>query len=363
MISNLFSSCTGQDETESFNKSDAQDSRSPKIKLNGNNDPTYPRYQELIGDTPLLDLSALANPKVKGVRILGKAEFLNPGFSMKDRIAQNILTKALASGKLRKGGTVVAASSGNTGASIAMLSAMMGLNAVIITSPKCSKEKMDCIRAYGAELIVSKPGQNYMDMEVELANEHPDWFAFDQYNNPSNPEAHWKSTGPEIWEQTKGGVTHFVMAGSTGGTVSGVGKYLKEHNPDVKIVLADPIGSIFAHYYHTKEVIRSEHKFLVEGVGKETIPGAMDFTVIDSVMRISDADAFKTCRKLASSEGILVGGSAGLNVHAAIQLANEAEEPCTIVTILCDLGIKYLSKIYNDDWLAENGCQPMKSMS
>jgi cysteine synthase len=317
--------------------------------------PQVVRYRELIGNTPLLDLTAMANPKIPGVRVLGKAEFMNPGFSHKDRMAQNIITKAMSTGRLPQGGTVVAASSGNTGASIAMLCSMMSLKAVIITSSKCSKEKMDSIRAYGAKLIISKPGQNYMEMEHELALANPEWFAFDQYNNPNNPEAHFLSTGPEIYQQTSGQVTHFVMAGSTGGTVSGVGKYLKQQNPDIQVVLADPVGSIFAHYHEHRELTEPK-KFLVEGVGKENIPGAMDFNVIDDVIRVNDKDAFRMCRALAQKEGMLVGGSAGLNVHAAIEFANAATEPCTIVTLLCDSGIKYLSKVYNDEWLEQNKC-------
>ena len=279
-------------------------------------------------------------------------------------MAHRIITTALRNGKLRPGGTVVAASSGNTGAAIAMLCAMLKLKAVIITSPKCSKEKQDSIRAYGATLLISKPGQDYMAMEHELAAENPSWFAFDQYNNPANPEAHETSTGPEIWAQTAGTVTHFVMAGSTGGTISGVGKCLKERSGGkVKVVMADPVGSIFAHYHATMdkatgkngEVIKSQ-PFLVEGVGKSTIPGAMNMAVVDEVVKVTDRDAFTMCKKLASTEGMLVGGSAGLNVHAAVDLANSLTEPATVVTVLCDLGIKYLTKVYNDEWLAANNC-------
>jgi len=318
------------------------------------------RYSDLIGCTPMIDLTSLASPKVPGVRVLGKAEFLNPGFSMKDRMAQRIITMAMETGELPRGGTVVAASSGNTGAAVAMLCAMLGLKAVIITNPKCSKEKQDSIKAYGATLIIAKPGEDYMAMEHQLAKENPGWFAFDQYNNLANPEAHYTTTGPEVWEQSHHKVTHFVMAGSTGGTVSGVGTFLKEMNPEVQVVLADPIGSIFTHYHKTlretgQGEIRPGQKFLVEGVGKESIPGAMNMSVIDRVIPVSDKDAFQTCRDLATKEGILVGGSAGLNVRAAIDLANSMEKPAVIVTVLCDTGIKYLSKIYNNNWLLENG--------
>jgi len=317
------------------------------------------RYSDLIGCTPMIDLTALTSPKVAGVTLLGKAEFLNPGFSMKDRMVHAVLTDALASGNLTVGGTVVAASSGNTGAAVAMLCAMMGLKAVVITNHKCSREKQDSIRAYGAQLIIADAGQNYMDMEAQMAQQNSSWFAFDQYNRLANPQAHYASTAPEIWEQSDRKLTHFVMAASTGGTISGVGKYLKEQNKNIEIIMADPVGSSLAHYHETLVAtgtgeLRPAGKFLVEGVGKESIPGAMNMSIIDRVIRVTDADAFKTCRELAHKEGVLVGGSAGLNVHAAIEVANSVSEPAVIVTVLCDLGIKYLSKVYNDDWLKEN---------
>lgn len=308
------------------------------------------KYTELIGETPLIDLSGVINPKVEGVRLYGKAEFMNPGFSMKDRIVKHVLSTALALGDLRAGGTVVCASSGNTGASVAMLCPTMGLQAVIITSPKCSKEKMSAIAAYGATLIVEK---DYMSKEIALAKENPDWMAFDQYNNALNPEAHYLGTGREVWEQTNGEVTHFVMSGSTGGTMSGCGRYLKEQNPAIRTLLADPKGSVF-HTFHLKGVAGTpSQKWEVEGAGKETIPGCIDFSYIDDVVQVTDNEAFTMCQKLARQEGLLVGGSAGLNVHAAVELANSMDTPCTIVTILCDMGIKYLSKVYDNEWLSE----------
>lgn len=312
---------------------------------------SFPKYMEMIGNTPLIDISSLVKkPKCPGIRVLGKAEFMNPGFSMKDRIVNHILRSALKDGTLEPGGTVVCASSGNTGASVAMLSATLGLNAVIITSPKCSKEKMSAIRAYGATLHIE---QDYMGAEIRLAKENPNWLSFDQYNNRLNSEAHYLGTGTEVWEQTNGEVTHFVMSASTGGTISGVGKYLKKQKPEVNIILADPYGSIF-HQYHNKGTInKPKQKTEVEGAGKEELTGVIDFQVIDDVVQVTDADAFSMCKELACSEGILVGGSAGLNAFAAIRLAEQMEEPCTIVTILCDMGIKYLSKVYDDDWLME----------
>ena len=310
----------------------------------------------MIGNTPMIDISAMANPKVPGVVVLGKAEFMNPGFSMKDRIVQHIFNCAEERGLLKPGMTVVAASSGNTGASVAMISAMRGYKAVIITNAKCSKEKCDAIKAYGAELMVVPSGVDYMQKETDLAIENPSWFSVNQYDNLDNPQAHYQGTGAEIYQQTFGRVTHFVAAGSTGGTVSGVGRYLKQKLPGVKILMADPVGSIFYDYWKTGKV-GTAGKFLVEGVGKNNIPGAMDFSVVDGMLQVTDLEAFQTCRDLACKEGICVGGSAGLNVAAAIRLANEATEPCVIVTILCDLGVKYLSKVYNPEYLAKNGVE------
>lgn len=325
------------------------------------------RYENLIGSTPLVDITSLANPKVPGVKVLGKCEFLNPGFSMKDRIVKNIFDKAEESGLLRPGGTVVAASSGNTGAAVAMLAAMRGYRAVITTSPKCSQEKMANIRAYGAELIVSPSGlaeshpDSYMNMATRLAKENEGWFDVNQYENQDNPEGHFLTLGPEIWEQTVGRVTHFVAGGSTGGTISGTGKFLKGKNPEIQCVLADPEGSVFYEYYMSRKVTQPL-KFLVEGVGKGSIPGCMDFTVVDDVLKVSDQQAFSRCHQLARTEGLMVGGSAGLNTEAAIRIANTVEEPAVIVTVLCDLGVKYLSKVFNDTWLNENNMDNMTTM-
>jgi len=321
--------------------------------------PQYAKYADLIGNTPLIDLSEVVPNCPPDVTLLGKCEFLNPGFSVKDRIVRHIFNKAEAAGKLRPGATVVAASSGNTGASTAMLCAMRGYKCVITTDPKCSKEKCDSIRSYGAELIVTASGlsadhpDQYMNLANRLAKENPDWFDVDQYENLDNPAAHYSSLGPEIWEQTNGTVTHFVAAGSTGGTVSGTGRFLKEQNSDVRVLMADPTGSIFKTYYETGELTKPG-KYLVEGVGKGNIPGTMDFKVVDSMVEVHDREGFHMCRRLAATTGLMVGGSAGLNVAAAVKIAEQCTGPATIVTVLCDLGVKYLSKVYNDDWLVQN---------
>lgn len=314
----------------------------------------YPTSLDLIGNTPLVDITAVCNPKNPKTVILGKAEFINPGYSMKDRITAHIFSKAEREGVLKEGMTVVAASSGNTGCSVAMMCAIKGYKAVVITNEKCSGEKRAAIKAYGAELIISDPDKCYMQMETDLAKANPAWFSVDQYNNLNNPEGHYRSTAPEIWRQTDGEVTHFVAAGSTGGTISGIGSYLKETKPSVNIVLADPTGSVFKNYFKTGEI--GEMKpFLVEGVGKNNIPGAMDFGVIDGIVDVNDKEAIRMCRTIASRTGLCVGGSSGLNVEACARIAEESDEPAVIVTMLCDSGIKYLSKMFNDEWLQENG--------
>jgi cysteine synthase len=308
--------------------------------------------------TPLLDLSGLLSPDAaaSGVKLMAKAEYNQPGWSMKDRIAEHILMSAIQSGKLAApGGTVVAASSGNTGASVAMWCARLGLKSVIITDKKCSQEKKDSIKAYGAELIVAEKGQDYMAMEIALGKENPDWFTFDQYNNPLNSEAHYLTTGKEIWDQTNGQVSHFVMTASTGGTITGVSRFLKENQPKIEVVLADPEGSALCHYVRTKDLVQPPTKTIIEGAGKLNIPGVLDITNINDVIQVSDKSALTMCHTIARSQGLLVGGSSGVNVHAATELANTLREPSVVVTLLCDSGIKYLSKVFSDDWLTENG--------
>ena len=300
----------------------------------------YPRLRELIGNTPLLDItSMMPRPNKHGVKVqvLGKAEFMNPGLSHKDRIITNILDKAEKAGKIKPGSVLLAASSGNTGSSLSMIAAMRGYKAVVITNDKCSRETQDAIRMYGARLIVAKPGQDYMKMELEYGKENPSWFMVNQYDNLDNPEAHYKTTGPEIYEQTNGTITHFVMGASTGGTISGVGKYLKEKNQDVKVVLVDPVGSVLKGYQETGLVIPAhKKKYFVEGVGKGSVPGAYDRNQIDSCIQVNDLESFAMCHALAMQEGISVGGSAGLNVFGALKVAESVTEPAVIVTLLCD---------------------------
>jgi len=333
---------------------------------------TYQRFSELIGNTPLVDLSSLLSKEQqnRGVQILAKAEFMNPGFSIKDRIMKHIFDRAEASGALRPGMTVVAASSGNTGAATAMLCAMRGYKCIITTNKKCSREKADSIKAYGAELVVGPEGvaadspEHYMNIPADLMAGNPDqYFDVNQYDNPQNPEAYYLTLAPEIWAQTNGTVTHFIAAGSTGGTVSGVGRFLKEQGTGVEIIMPDPAGSIFKEAYENGGQHGKAKKFLVEGVGKDTIPGALNFDVVDRMLVVTDEEAFSMCHRLAQEEGLFVGGSAGLNIHAAVSIGNSLTEPATIVTVLPDCGIKYLSKVYNNEYLEEQGINRYQSQA
>ena len=320
---------------------------------------------QLIGGTPLLDLSQYSlNPKVK---IMAKCEYLNPSGSIKDRIAQHIIAQAESSGQLKPGMTVVAATSGNTGAAIAMASALRGYDYIVITNKKTSKEKIDAMKAYGGEVQVSPSGvapdhpDHYQNIENRLVAENPGtYYGVDQYNNPYNMEAYEVTLGPEIWHQTSGEVTHFIAGGSTGGTVSGTGRYLKSQNDKVRVVMADPHGSVFWDHIVNEvpaDDVKVSKSWEMEGVGKDSIPGAFDINVIDGIVRGNDEDAFAMCREVAANDGLLLGGSAGLNLHAARVLSGEVEDGAVIVTVFPDNGVKYLSKIFNDSWLESKGLQ------
>ena len=320
---------------------------------------------QLIGGTPLLDLSQYSlNPKVK---IMAKCEYLNPSGSIKDRIAQHIIAQAESSGQLKPGITVVAATSGNTGAAIAMASALRGYDYIVITNKKTSKEKIDAMKAYGGEVQVSPSGvapdhpDHYQNIENRLVAENPGtYYGVDQYNNPYNTEAYEVTLGPEIWHQTSGEVTHFIAGGSTDGTVSGTGRYLKSQNDKVRVVMADPHGSVFWDHIVNEvpaDDVKVSKSWEMEGVGKDSIPGAFDINVIDGIVRGNDEDAFAMCREVAANDGLLLGGSAGLNLHAARVLSGEVEDGAVIVTVFPDNGVKYLSKIFNDSWLESKGLQ------
>jgi cystathionine beta-synthase len=307
---------------------------------------------DAIGETPLVRLSRIG----AGIRtpILAKVEMLNPGGSIKDRIALGLIEAAERDGKLRPGGTIVEPTSGNTGTGLAIAAALKGYRVIAVMPDKMSKEKIDLLRAYGAEVVVAPTNvppdspESYYRVADRLADEIPGAFQPNQYFNQANPEAHYESTGPEVWRQTGGAITHFVVGLGTGGTVTGAGRYLKERNPAIEIVGADPEGSI----YSGGEV----KPYLVEGVGEDFWPETFDPEIVDRYVTVSDRDSFLTARRLAAAEGILAGGSSGMALHGALTVARELDDPeALIVVILPDGGRSYLSKVYSDAWMRQYG--------
>jgi len=309
-----------------------------------------------IGNTPLIDLSFLASG---GAQIFAKCEFMNPGMSMKDRIAQQMIKVAIKRGDLKPRGTIICASSGNTGCSVAMIGASMGFAVIVVATSKCSEEKLAHIRAYGAKVIIAEDLE-YMDVARKIADENG-YYNIDQYSNPDNPQAYYETLGPEIWQQTQGKVTHFVMTGSTFGCITGTSRYLKERNSDIKVILADPDGSNIHKYYY--QIYRKQNpalklgemgKFIIEGAGKSKPTSCLDCSLIDEVYKITDQQSVDMCYRVARESGILVGGSSGLNLHTAATLAGKLTPDNLVVTILCDNGVKYLSKIYSSEFLQAN---------
>jgi cystathionine beta-synthase/cysteine synthase A len=316
--------------------------------------------QTKIGNTPLVKLQKI-NPYTN-IEIWVKLEFTNPSGSIKDRIVHHIINDAEKNGLLRPGGTIVENTSGNTGAAAAMIGAIRDYKVILTMPDKVSIEKQNALRAFGAEIVVCPTAalpddpMHYVNVAKRIANETPNSFRINQYDNPLNPEAHYLTTGPEIWEQTGGRVTHFVAAGSTGGTISGISKYLKEKNPNLFTFMADPFGSIFYKYFKTGEIDPNEiGSYNVEGVGEDHLTKAMDFSLVNDMIQFNDQNCFDTARLLAKEEGIFGGGTAGANVWAALQLASRLAEPAVIVTVCPDNGAKYLSKMYNDEWMKEKG--------
>jgi len=311
---------------------------------------------DAIGNTPLVKLQHIVpNPLAT---ILVKLEYLNPGSSIKDRVVLHIINDAERRGLLKPGGTIIENTSGNTGAAVAMIAAIRGYKAILTMPDKVSKEKQNSLKAFGAKIVVTPTSaapdspEHYVNTAKRLAKETPNSFRIDQYDNPKNPEAHYLTTGPEIWEQTQGNIDYFVASGSTGGTISGVGRFLKEKNPKIKTVMPDPVGSIYYHYFKTGEIPHEGNcNYLLEGIGEDHMAKAIDFSVIDEVFPVKDKDAFEVCRQLAQKEGILAGGSSGANVWGALEIAKRLKEPAVIVAIIPDGGVKYLSKIYDDDWM------------
>jgi len=309
-----------------------------------------------IGGTPVLDLSYLSRAPGK-VQILAKCEFANPTGSIKDRMVEYVLRKAVASGALKPGGTIVSATSGNTGASVAMLAARAGHPYRVVTNSKCSTEKVNIMRAFGGEVVVGPSGipadhpEHYQNIAIRMCEEDPSCYDLDQYGNQLNPETYYATLGPEIWADTGGRVTHFVAGGSTGGTMSGTARYLKEQNPAVRAVMPDPVGSVFFPFWKQKvpEAELEAGSYQVEGVGKDSIPTTMHFDVVDDMLQVRDTTAVDVCLEVGRQSGVLIGGSSGLNVAGAVELSGQIGEG-VIVTVLPDSGFKYLSKIYDPAW-------------
>jgi cystathionine beta-synthase len=318
----------------------------------------YDSVLETIGWTPLIRLGRIG----AGLRtpIFGKAEYANPGGSVKDRIGLAIIEDAERRGELRPGGTVVEGTSGNTGVGLAIAACIKGYRCIFTMPDKMSQEKVRLLKAYGAEVVITPTAvppdhpDNYVMKAKQIVQETPGAILANQFYNQINPEAHYQTTGPEIWQQTEGRVTHFVAGAGTGGTVSGAGKYLKEKNAKIRVIAGDPVGSLYTHYHRTRSMGEG-HPYKVEGIGGDKIPSTVWFDWIDEFRQVSDKTSFTMARRLAREEGILLGGSTGLNVQIAVDLARELDDPnAIVVTILCDTGERYLSKQFNDAWMQEN---------
>jgi cystathionine beta-synthase len=313
---------------------------------------------EAIGNTPLIRLNRVA--KNLPAEVYVKADYLNPGGSVKDRIAIWMIDEAERKGLLKPGGTIIEGTSGNTGMGLALVATVRGYKVVFTINDKQSREKIDLLKAFGAEVIVCPTAvepedpRSYYSVAKKLAREIPNSFYPNQYENPMNPEAHYRTSGPEIWKDSEGKITHFVCGMGTGGTISGVGKYLKEQNPNIKVIGVDPIGSLYYDYVKTGKVGKAK-TYVVEGIGEDFFPATMNLKIIDDIIQVNDEECFVWARRLAKQDGIFTGGSGGGCVSGALQVAKNGKKDDMIVAFLPDSGSRYISKVYNDGWMHEHG--------
>ena len=318
----------------------------------------YDNVLGLIGDTPLVKINQLAKQNGVKAQIFAKMESLNPGYSVKDRIGLSMIDWAEKEGALKKGGTIIEATSGNTGIGLALTAAVRGYKCIFVLTDKVSVEKMRYLKSLGADIVVcpaaAKHGtpDHYVSTARRISEETPNSFYPDQYNHPANPAAHYATTGPEIWRDTDGKITHFVSGIGTGGTITGTGRYLKEQNPNIQIIGADPYGSIFKTFKDSGHVPEAT-PYLVEGIGQSLPVGNADMKIIDEIINITDRDSFELARQLSRREGIFCGGSTGTNFAAALKVAKDLDENGLVVFIVCDTGEHYLTKFHSDEWMKE----------
>ena len=315
---------------------------------------------ETIGNTPLVQLNSVT--KEVSALVLAKVETFNPGNSVKDRMAVKMIEDAEADGRLKPGGTIIEGTSGNTGMGLALAAIVKGYKCIFVISDKQSKEKMDILRAVGAEVVVCPTNveptdpRSYYSVSKRLGQETPNSWYVNQYDNPSNALAHYEQTGPEIWEQTDGKITHFVVGVGTGGTISGTAKYLKEKNPNIKIWGVDTYGSVFKKYHETGIFDENEiYPYITEGIGEDILPLNVDFSLIDGFTKVTDKDAAVYTRKIAKDEGIFVGNSAGSAIKGLLQLKEHFSKDDVVVVLFHDHGSRYVGKMFNDDWMRERG--------
>jgi len=315
---------------------------------------------ETIGNTPLVQINHIT--KELPCQVLAKVEYFNPGHSCKDRMALKMVEDAEKDGRLQPGGTIIEGTSGNTGMGLALAAIVKGYKLICVISDKQSKEKMDILRAVGAEVVVCPTNvepedpRSYYSVSKRLAEETPNSWYVNQYDNPSNTQANYEQTGPEIWEQTRGRITHFVVGVGTGGTISGIGKYLKEQNPNVKIWGVDTYGSVFKKYHETGVFDENEiYPYVTEGIGEDILPENVDFSIIDGFTKVTDKDAAVYTRRLAKEEGLFVGMSAGSAIKGVLQFKEHFKPDDVVVVLFHDSGSRYVAKIFNDDWMKEMG--------